>query len=935
MDGYDCFVNPAYESSDNRGVVLYTKSYLNAQPVNCKESDAFKDSVWVKIPDNNNSSVLVGTIYRSGSRDKAIQNDSELHTMIKHMCLKAGFKCVLIMGDFNHPEIDWTPEPVITTNHRDHNHPEHLFVKTLNDCLLNQHISKPTREREGQRPTVDDLILSTDKDMVDNIQHIGHLGASDHHLITFDMISTFRKTIKQTKTRLKYNQTDLNNFSNHMKIDWENELQGKNSKEAYDLFLSKYNEAVDLYVPKTTVTTTDKYIKPVWMKQATLNLIKRKKHAHIKYLNTRARYDNYAYKSLRNQVTSATRRDRIAFERNISKEIKNNNKLFWRYVNSQRNTKTTIPDLKRKDGSLTSDDREKAELLNDQFCSVFTNEDTSNIPDIDPLPTNTKLENIEVKTTEVIKQLKGLRTQKSCGPDGVHPYLLKHLAEQMAIPLTLIFNVTIQTGKIPEIWKQGIVSALFKKGKRCLPSNYRPITLTSVACKVLEKIIVKMIQKHLKTNLLEDLHQHGFTINKSTITNLVEALNVWTEALSHGLPVDVIYLDFEKAFDKVPHERLLLQLNRYGISGNIHQWIRDYLSNRSQRVRVNGQYSSTAPVRSGVPQGSVLGPVLFLIFVADIAPLVNNFVSLYADDTKLYSYLLDSGIHSAETIQEDINLLSNWSHKMQMSFNPDKCTCLHMGKNNQKFNYTLPKIYSSVSKSNSYCYTLYFHQLKKSKEEKDLGVTVDTELKFKKHISQKISKANSMLFLIKNCFKHLDQEMFKLLYKSIVRPHLEYASNVWNPVYKEDIIRLESVQRKATKLIPELSELPYADRLRALELPSLYYRRLRQDIIFVYNYTHQNIKLNTNTYCTVCRNNDTMLAPITAGTRGHPFRYKIQRHHTVRNTFITSKVLHSWNNLSNHTVTACSIDSFKGRLDVDASMPSRYTIINYGAPIMR
>ena len=268
--------------------------------------------------------------------------------------------------------------------------------------MLNQHISKPTREREGQRPTVDDLILSTDKEMVENIQHIGHLGASDHHLITFDMISTFRKTIKQTKTRLKYNQTDLNNFSNHMKIDWENELQGKNSNEAYDLFLSKYNEAVDLYVPKTTVTTTDKYIKPVWMKQATLNLIKRKKHAHIKYLNTRARYDNYAYKSLRNQVTSATRRDRIAFERNISKEIKNNNKLFWRYVNSQRNTKTTIPDLKRKDGSLTSDDREKAELLNDQFCSVLTNEDTTNIPDIDPLPTNTKLENIEVKTNEVI-----------------------------------------------------------------------------------------------------------------------------------------------------------------------------------------------------------------------------------------------------------------------------------------------------------------------------------------------------------------------------------------------------------------------------------------------------------------------------------------------------------------------------------------------------
>ena len=494
------------------------------------------------------------------------------------------------------------------------------------------------------------------------------------------------------------------------------------------------------------------------MKPATLNLIKRKKHAHIKYLNTKAMYDKCAYKSLRNQVTSATRSDRIAFERNISKEIKNNNKLFWRYVNNQRTSKTSIPDLKRKDGTLTSDDQEKAELLNQQFTSVFTDEDTENIPPFDPIPTNTKLDKVDVKISDVKKLLKGLRTQKSPGPDDVHPYLLKHLADSLAVPLTIIYNITIQTGKVPSIWKQGVVSALFKKGMKCLPSNYRPITLTSIVCKVLEKIIVKLIQKHLKSNLLEDLHQHGFTVNKSTITNLIEALNIWTEALSHGLSIDIIYLDYEKAFDKVPHERLILQLNRYGISGDILRWIKDYLTNRTQQVRVNGHYSSSSAVRSGVPQGSVLGPVLFLIFVADIAPLVKNFISLYADDTKLYSYLLDSN-HTSESIQEDINILSSWSQRMQMSFNPDKCVSLHMGKNNPKYSYSLPKIYSTVIKPNSTCYTLYFHPLKKVKEEKDLGVTVDADLNFKKHISQKIAKANSMLYLIKNCFKYLDQDM--------------------------------------------------------------------------------------------------------------------------------------------------------------------------------
>ena len=312
------------------------------------------------------------------------------------MCLDSGYKCVLILSDFNHPGISWTPNPVITVNHRDASHPEHLLVNTLNECLLQQHISTATRSRDGQNPTTDDLILSTDSDMVNNIQHIGHLGASDHHIISFNLVNTFQKRPQHPRIRYKYHQTNLESFSQHMSIDWENELKNIDSEEAYSKFLKKYKEAKELFVPKTKTVPSHKYHKPIWMKPATLNLIKRKKHAHIKFLNTKARKDNDAYRSIRNQVTAATRKDRLEFERNISKEIKNNNKLFWRYVNSQRISKTTIPDLQRKDGSLTSDDQEKAELLNSQFTSVFTNEDTTNIPALEPLPVNTYLNKIVV-----------------------------------------------------------------------------------------------------------------------------------------------------------------------------------------------------------------------------------------------------------------------------------------------------------------------------------------------------------------------------------------------------------------------------------------------------------------------------------------------------------------------------------------------------------
>ena len=265
-----------------------------------------------------------------------------------------------------------------------------------------------------------------------------------------------------------------------------------------------------------------------------------------------------------------------------------------------------------------------------------------------------------------------------------------------------------------------------------------------------------------------------------------------------------------------------------------------------------------------------------------------------------------------------------------MSFNPKKCHRLHLGNNTKKFKYFLPKVHTTFQKSNSICYTIHLHELEEVKQEKDLGITVDSKLNFKIHISQKISKANSMLYLIKNCFQHLDEKMFTLLYKSLVRPHLEYASSVWSPITKEDIIRIEGVQRRATKFLPNLSTLTYRERLIKLELPSLYYRRLRQDILFIYNYVNQNIHLNTHTNCKICRNHQNMLTPITAGTRGHPFRYKIQRQHTIRRKFITSRVLKHWNDLNTTTVTACSINQFKGRLGSDSSMPSRYTYLDYG-----
>ena len=353
-----------------------------------------------------------------------------------------------------------------------------------------------------------------------------------------------------------------------------------------------------------------------------------------------------------------------------------------------RKKRRSIPHLLKSDGTLTKTDQEKAEVLNAQFTSVFTTENLDNMPTLIKMPVQSELHEITLTNEIVLKKLKKLRIDKSAGPDNVHPFLLKNFADIFSQILTIIFTNSMNSEKLPQIWKTGVITALYKKDSRNLAENYRPISLKSIVCKILESIITDEITSHLIMNNLLNVNQHGFTKGKSTVTNLITALNIWTESLSHGIPIDVIYLDFSKAFDKVPHQRLVNQLYNFGISGKCLSWIQNFLSNRIQMVRVNDEVSQSTDVKSGVPQGSVLGPTLFLIYISQINEEILNFTSLFADDSKLFSYILESseGHHTSKALQEDLNKLISWSERMQMSFNLDKCHTLHLGKKIKRMN---------------------------------------------------------------------------------------------------------------------------------------------------------------------------------------------------------------------------------------------------------
>ena len=436
--------------------------------------------------------------------------------------------------------------------------------------------------------------------------------------------------------------------------------------------------------------------------------------------------------------------------------------------------------------------------------------------------------------------------------------------------------------------KKANVVPLYKGGKKDAPSNYRPVSLTCVVCKVLEAIIKDALVEHLKSYELLNKTQHGFMKGKSCLTNLLCFLEVVTNAVDNGHPVDVIYLDFAKAFDKVPHQRLAAKVKAHGIGGSIVAWIEEWLANRKQTVVVNGYTSDESTVFSGVPQGSVLGPVLFLIFVNDIDHGVTGHLLKFADDAKLFMALRDQD--SALQLQQDLSMLSRWSKDWQMLFNVGKCSVVHFGYANSGAQYELEG-----------------EAIQTVQETKDLGVIVHESLKTSRQCLEAAKKANRMLGMVRRTIKCKSPKIMLKLYKQLIRPHLEYAVQAWCPFLKKDIELLESVQRRATKMIDGFQNLPYAVRLSRLRLTTLELRRERGDVIQAFKILRSVDNVDADVFFSL----DTGAH----NTRGHAL--KLKKPHSrleVRKHFFSCRVINAFNALPPQAVNVQNVLEFKKKI---------------------
>jgi hypothetical protein len=414
----------------------------------------------------------------------------------------------------------------------------------------------------------------------------------------------------------------------------------------------------------------------------------------------------------------------------------------------------------------------------------------------------------------------------------------------------------------------------------------------------MESFIHERIMKHCHNNSLFTKAQHGFLPKRGCVSNLIEARDILTDAVHRGYAIDVIYTDFAKAFDKVPHKRLLHKLKAYGICGSLFRWISDWLANRKQRVVVGKAESEWKEVTSGVPQGSVLGPLLFILYINDLPDNIAHHIKIYADDSKILGVIKTE--EDKARLQLDIDKAVEWSKMWLMLFNLDKCKCMHVGRNNKSV----------------YVYTMtdqmgMRQELGTTSVERDLGVLISEDLKVKHQVEAAAARANQVLGRLKKSFRSRGLMLWKVLYKMYVRPHLEFAIQSWSPHLKRDINALENIQRRATKLITGIKHKPYEERLTILGLTKLEDRRVRNDLIQQYKIVHGVEKI------------EFVVPQVYAQTlseynlRGNSLRLTKQlvKNCIEREKFFANCIVNAWNALPSSVVNSNSTDAFKKRLD--------------------
>ena len=869
------------------GVIILVKSSFQSQAK--PEFNTNAEIIWIQLNLIGSKSALIGAYYKPHELDQT--SFDELGKSLD--LIKQSNSQIWLLGDFNLPKIDWelltpTPDCDYQTFYTD-------CLETFSDCLLEQMVTSPTRG-----PNTLDLFFTTNPTLVKTVSVIP--GLSDHDIVLAEVNSRPQLTKQVPRDIPLYKKADWDQLKQSMRDLYE-ELQSSPAttdiQVLWDKFAGRLQHEIDTHIPIRKAGTKDGF---PWINQEIRRLIRKRDKLYRRWSRSGRPDDQKKFLDQKHLVRRITDR---AYEKYLKDILGINNdgddlddppkvktKKLYSLLKHSKQDSSGIASLKA-DNKTYTEDSEKANALNGQFHSVFSPKSPISLKQLAqrtlqdlhdsglnqplrPSP-HPKMPEIHVSQSGIEKLLKGLNPHKAAGPDKFKPIVLQTLHKELAPILQLIYQRSLDSGKLPSIWKEANVSPIFKKGDKSDPANYRPISLTCVLCKVLEHVVASSISRHFtEQNILFDL-QHGFREKRSCETQLIMLVDELAKNMQAKKQTDLILLDFSKAFDKVAHEKLLLKLHFYGIRGNTLNWIKDFLDNRSQSVLLNGSNSDSIPVSSGVPQGSVLGPILFLAYINDLPDQVKSRVRLFADDTAMYLALDKQG--DSEILQKDLESLEKWEKLWDMSFNPSKCQVIHVTR----------------SKSPSQAiYYLHGCALESVSSAKYLGVTVSEDLSWSDHINNITKKANQTLGFIKRNIRVHNRDLKSTAYKTLVRPQLEYASTVWSPHTDQDIGKLESVQRRAARWVTRdyRQTSSVSTMLQDLNWRTLDQRRIDSRLVLLYKVTYDLVAIPASDY---------LIRNTRPSSRNHSYAYR--QITTLRDyykyTFFPRTIIH-WNALPPH-----------------------------------
>ncbi|KAG7309384.1 hypothetical protein JYU34_005343 [Plutella xylostella] len=810
---------------DGGGVLIATRKDWNVIRQATWESKY--EDIWVSIlPSNPNMPTLhICLVYLRP--DMPTHDMSSFYAHYQSIVLKAKETDeFLLVGDFNTPNITWSHS--LNSSELSPNNPSDIKATLLIDnakiCNLSQfnNISN-----ENNRYL--DLVFST----VNMIKVYGAdpMSRMDKHhpALAIEMPNICKPTAlkpNQGKKRYNFYKSNFDKIKEELcNLDWLCILSSDDVNICLDLF---YRHLYDIIKKHTPLIRDDSHKYPIWYSYGLKRCLKEKNKFHRRYKKFGNPRDYDVFSLLRSRCKSLTESCYKEFVFSVEDSLEGDIRSFWRFVHNKKGF-SSIPQTMTYGSQTASDGLGVCELFSAYFSSVFesqTNFPHGTLPS--PVQSQNILSGIEISPGEIEFKIKQLDSNKGAGPDEIPPLFVKACGKELCYPLSIIFNKSLKSGIFPHSWKLAHIIPIHKSGDKSNCENYRPISILSCMAKLFESLVYKYLFNHLQP-LISD-KQHGFVKGKSTISNLLEYKNYLCQSFAVRGQVDSIYTDFSKAFDKVSHSLLVHKVMEYGIHGSLHRWITSYLGQRSQLVAVKGYTSKPLFVSSGVPQGSHLGPLLFILFINDLAECLENPCLLYADDLKVFRKVND--VNDCLSIQNDINKIANWCSNNMMSLNVKKCFVVSFTNKKTKLMYS---------------YQLSGHLLQRQSVVRDLGIYFDEQLTFRYHYENITGKANKLLGFIIRASKHFKKYRSSIyLFQSLVRPILEYGSVIWSPYYVVHIDNIERIQRKFTRFLSYKckagrSRSSYEERLEKFNMVSLKYRRNQSDLLYLYKIIHNGI----------------------------------------------------------------------------------------------